>query len=101
LKVPKIVDSDKGITFAGKVKAKGARLGKGKRLEIQVLNGKKWKTVGKSIRTDKKGEFKLSYKFTATYTHSVDYTFRAAVLKERGFPYLPSKSKKRSVTVTP
>lgn len=102
LKVPKVVDSDKGIAFTGKVKAKGAKFGKkGKRLEIQVLVGKKWKTVGKSIRASKKGKFKLSYEFTATYTRSIDYAFRAVVTKERGFPYLPSKSKKRSVTVTP
>lgn len=102
LKVPKVVDADRGLTFAGKLKAKGAMLGKrGKRLEIQVLVGKRWKTVGRSIRASRKGRFKLPYRFTATYTRPVDYTFRAVVLKESGFPYLPSKSKKRTVTVTP
>lgn len=102
LKVPKVVDADRGLTFAGKVKAKGAKFGKrGKRLEIQVLVGKRWKTVGRSIRASRKGKFKLPYRFTATYTRPVDYTFRAVVLKESGFPYLPSKSKKRTVTVKP
>ena len=102
LKVPKVVDSDKGLTFRGKVKAKGAKLGRrGKRLEIQVHVGKRWKTVGKSFRSNKNGKFKLPYKFTADYPHAVTFEFRAAVLKERGFPYLPSKSKKRKVTVTP
>lgn len=102
LKVPKAVDSDKGIIFAGKVKAKGAKLGKrGKRLEVQVRIGRRWKTVGRSLRTNKAGRYKLRYRFTADYSRAVDYQFRATVLKERGFPYLPSKSKKREVTVTP
>ena len=102
LKVPQTVDSDRGIVFAGKVKAKGAKLGRrGKRLEIQVLVGRRWKTVGRSIRTNGKGRFRLPYRFTADYPHAVDYRFRAAVLKERGFPYLPAKSKKRKVTVKP
>ena len=102
MKVPKQVSSKKGITFKGKIKAKGAKLGKrGKRLEIQVHVGKRWKTVGKSFRSNKKGKFKLPYKFTADYPHAVTFEFRAAVLKERGFPYLPSKSTKRKVTVTP
>lgn len=101
LKVPRVVDSDEGIIFAGKVKAKGAKLGKrGMRLEVQVRIGRKWKTVGKSTRTNRRGRYKLRYRFTADYPHAVDYQFRAAVLKERGFPYLPSKSKKRVVTVT-
>ncbi len=102
LKVPNVVDSDGGLTFKGRLRAKGAKLGKrGKRLEIQVRVGGKWKTVGKSIRTNGRGRFKLRYEFTADYPHAVRYTFRAAVLKERGFPYLPSKSKRRKVTVTP
>lgn len=102
LKVPRTVDSDKGIVFTGRVLAKGTKFGKrGKRLEIQVQVRKKWKTVGKSIRTNKRGKFKLAYRFTADYPQAYTFHFRAAVLKERGFPYLPSKSKKRSVTVTP
>ena len=103
LKAPKSVDSDRGIIFRGKVGAKGAKLGKrkGKRVEVQVKVGKKWKAVAKSFRANKKGKFKLAYKFTANYTRPVRFQFRAAVLRERGFPYLPSKSKKRSVTVTP
>ena len=102
LKVPKVVDSDHGIAFRGKVSAKGAKLGKrGKRIEVQVRFGKRWKAVGRSIRTNRKGTFRLPYRFTATYEQPVTYEFRAVVLKERGFPYLPSKSRRREVTVTP
>ncbi len=102
LKVPKRVSSRKGITFSGKIGTKGARLTKrGKRLEVQVHIGRRWKAVGKSIRTNKKGRFRLPYKFTADYPRAVTYEFRAKVLPERGFPYLPAKSKVRKVTVTP
>ena len=38
---------------------------------------------------------------TGRVTRPRAYLFRAVVLKERGFPYLPSKSKRRTVTVTP
>ena len=102
LSVPGIVDSDAGITFAGRIKAKGARFDRGgKRLEIQVRIGRRWRAVGKSIRTDGGGRFRLRYRFTADYTRAVTYEFRAVVLRERGFPYLPSRSKRRAVTVTP
>lgn len=102
LKVPPVVDSDEGIAFTGAVMARGAKFGKkGKRLEVQVLVGRKWKTVGRSFRASRNGKFRLSYEFTQSYSRPVDFTFRAVVTKERGFPFLPSKSKARAVTVTP
>jgi hypothetical protein len=102
LTVPKRVSSRKGITFNGKIGTKGTQLGKqGKRLEIQVHVGKTWKAVGKSIRTNRRGKFKLPYAFTADYLHPVTYEFRAAVMRERGFPYLPATSKIKRVVVAP
>jgi hypothetical protein len=102
LKVPKRVSSRKGLTFQGRIGTKGVKLTKrGKRLEVQVHLGRKWKTVGKSIRTNKGGRFKLPYRFTADYTRPVTYQFRAKVLPERGFPYLPARSKAKRVIVLP
>ena len=102
LVTPKRVDSDRGIAFKGKVAAKGAKLGrKGKRLEVQVRVGRRWKAVERSFGTNRKGRYSLVYKFTATYTEPVAYEFRTVVLRERGFPYLPSKSKIRRVVVVP
>lgn len=102
LNVPRVVDSDRGITFRGQVRAKGATLGRrGKRLEVQVRVGRAWRTVARSFRARRSGRFSLNYRFTAEYPREITYEFRAAVLKERGFPYLPSKSRKRRVTVTP
>jgi hypothetical protein len=102
LKVPSRVSSRRVITFKGKIGTAGAKLSKrGKRLEVQVHLGRRWKTVGKSIRTNRRGRYKLPYKFTADYTRAVTYEFRAKVLPERGFPYLPVRSKVRRVTVLP
>jgi len=100
LRVAKRAKAGGKASFAGKIKAKGAKLG-GKRIEVQVRIGKRWRAVGRSVRTNKRGKFALRYKFTAAYIHPVRYTFRAVALKERGFPYLPSASKRRSITVYP
>lgn len=102
LRVPDRVDSDEGIAFTGRVKAKGARLGRrGKRLAIQVRVGRAWKTVGNVARTNGRGAYEVPYEFTAEYPRAVTYAFRAVVLRDADFPYLPSKSKIRRVTVTP
>jgi hypothetical protein len=102
LNTPARVSSRRGIKFAGRIKAKGAKFArKGKRLEVQVRVGRRWRAVGKSIRTNRKGKFQLGYDFTAQYTRAVEYQFRAVVLREQGFPFLPSKSKIRRVIVTP
>lgn len=89
-------------TFRGKVLADGARFGRaGKRLEIQVLVGKRWKAVGKSIRTNSEGFYELRYRFTADYVEPVRFEFRAVVFRERSFPYLAATSKRRVVVVSP
>lgn len=88
--------------FVGRVKAKGARFARrGKSVEVQVRLGSRWKTVGRSIHTDGNGRYRLRYRFVATYTRPVRYRFRTVVLRERGWPYLPSVSRVRSVTVRP
>lgn len=88
--------------FSGRIRAKGARFGKaGKRLEVQVRVGGGWRAVGKSFRTDRSGRYRLAYEFSGAYEQPVTYRFRAAVLRQRGLPYLRSTSRERSVTVRP
>lgn len=102
LRAPKRVRAGGRALFRGKVKGAGAEFGKGgKSLEIQVRIGHRWKTVGRSIHTDSRGRFKLRYRFVAHYTKPVRYRFRAAVLRERGWPYLPARSRVRALTVVP
>ncbi len=102
LRVPKRVRAGNRVAFAGRVKAKGARFSHGgKSVEVQVRLGSRWKTVGRSLRTDSRGRFALRYRFVADYTRPVRYRFRALVLRERGWPYLPAVSRTRSLTVVP
>ena len=102
LRAPRRVRAGGRALFRGRVKGNGADFGKGgKSLEIQVRIGRKWKTVGRSIHTDSRGRFKLRYRFVANYTTPVRYRFRAAVLRERGWPYLPARSRVRALTVVP
>lgn len=102
LRAPKRVRAGGRALFRGKVKGSGADFGKGgKSLEIQVRIGRRWKTVGRSIHTDSRGGFKLRYRFVASYSKPIRYRFRAAVLRERGWPYLPAHSRIRSLTVVP
>lgn len=99
---PKRVKAGGRATFRGQVKAKGANFTRsGKSVEVQVRIGRKWKTVGRSLHTDSRGRFRLRYRFVASYTKTVRYRFRAVVLRERGWPYLPATSRIRSLVVVP
>ncbi len=102
LKVRRRAQAGGKARFRGRVRAPGTAWGEaGKRVEIQVRVGKRWKTVGRSIRTNRRGKFKLSYRFVASYQSPVRFTFRAVALKEAGFPFLPSRSKLRQIVVRP
>ena len=79
----------------------GAASGGGKSVEVQVRMGSRWKTVGRSIRTDSRGRFRLRDRFVATYSRPVRYRFRAVALRERGWPYLPAAARVRSLVVVP
>lgn len=90
------------VTFSGQIRARKTIYPRaGKRLEVQVLTGGKWRTVGRSIRSDRRGRYELRYRFGSFYTVPTTFTFRALVLKEEGWPYLPAKSKKTKLTVMP
>jgi len=102
LRVPKRVRAGRRTSFRGRIRAKGADFSRsGKSVEIQVRIGKRWKTVGRSLHSDARGRFALRYRFVANYTRPVRYRFRAVVLRERGWPYLPATSRIRSLVVTP
>jgi hypothetical protein len=102
LKAPRRVRAGGRATFSGRVKAAGATFSSGgKSVEVQVRIGSRWKTVGRSLRTDRRGHYRLQYRFVANYTRPVRYRFRAVALKERGWPYLPSVSAGRRVLVRP
>ena len=67
-------------------------------VEIQALDGKKWRTIATTRM--KKGKFTYRYRFTRTRRPSV-YKFRARVRHEIGWPYGTGQSKAVTVKVRP
>lgn len=98
----KRVKPGKTTIFKGRVAKGGAKIpGGGKLVEVQVRVGNKWKVLEKSQRTNGKGKFKLRYRFARFYTQRTQFQFRAVVLRDDTWPYLPAKSKRQRVTIVP
>ena len=74
---------------------------RGKLVAIQYLDPSrgKWRPV-EVLRTNRFGKFRYAYRFR-TISSAQRIMFRASVLQEAGWPYLPSTSKARSVIVYP
>jgi len=74
---------------------------RGKLVAIQFFDPgrRKWRPV-EVIRTTRRGRFHYTYRFR-TISSAQRIVFRASVLPEAGWPYLPSTSKPRSVIVYP
>jgi hypothetical protein len=69
----------------------------GRRVRIQVHTGRRWLDLRQG-RTGKRGVYRASYRFRAT-TGRRKYEFRAAVPKQRGYPYEAGRSRVKRVTV--
>ncbi len=69
----------------------------GRVVALQARVGRKWRTF-KQLRTGQDGEFHGTYRFTQTFG-VVQYTFRALVKRQSGYPYEPGASRHRKVTV--
>jgi hypothetical protein len=86
------------LKLTGKVA--GAPAGTRKVVEIQVLDGRKWRTIA-SVRLAKKGgAWSYAYRFRRT-TRYTAYKFRATVKAERGWPFATGSSKAVTVKVRP
>jgi hypothetical protein len=87
------------VSFAGAIK--GAPRGVRKVVEIQALDGRRWRTIA-TVRVSKSrtGKFSYRYRFTRT-TRPTVYRFRATVKAERGWPFLTGRSAPRTVKVRP
>ena len=69
-------------------------------IEARSKGGRRRWTPVKVTRTDRLGHFRFRYRFTRT-TARTRFVFRARVAASRGFPYAPSSSRERTVTVVP
>jgi protocatechuate 3,4-dioxygenase beta subunit len=68
-------------------------------VEIRVKKGSRWELVGVA-RTDSRGMFMWRYRFRRTFRPTT-YAFRAAVRRQDGLPYEPSRTSVRRVRVVP
>lgn len=92
------------IAFRGSVGVRGADVGRGKLVELQVRGGgvPSFRTVGHAFRTDERGNWQFRYRFGRFYERPTKYRFRLKVSRERWFPYrTPAFSPVRRVTVKP
>jgi len=87
------------VKFTGKIK--GAPKRARKVVEIQALDGRRWRTIA-TVRVNKRkaGRFTYRYRFTRTRRPTV-YQFRASVRGEQGWPFVTGHSKPRKVKVLP
>ena len=93
------VHNGQSVKFAGRIKAapRGAR----KVVEIQALDGRRWRTIATvRVKARKAGRFTYRYRFTRTVRPTV-YRFRANVRAEQGWPFLTGHSRSRPVKVLP
>lgn len=98
------VGAGRRIAFRGAVGVRGAEVGRGKLVELQVRGGgvPRFRTVGHAFRTDERGDWRFRYRFGRFYDRPTTYRFRLKVTRERSFPYrTPAFSPVRRVTVKP
>lgn len=99
---PKKVLNGGAVRMKGSVGFRGVLPpARGKLVAIQYLDPsrRKWRPV-EVLRTNRRGRFSYAYRFR-TISTAQRIVFRASVLQEAGWPYLPSTSKPRSVIVYP
>ena len=89
------------ITFRGRVGLFGASPpAVGKLIQIQYLDGRRWRPAVKLGHTDRRGRFAIRYRFRRISRPTRIY-FRIMVPAEGGWPYATGASKVRTAFVKP
>lgn len=82
------------IVLRGRVGMTGARLpAEGKAIELQFrLPGRPWSEF-RTVRTDRRGRFRLAYRFSDDDSRGVRFRFRAYAPAQSGWPFEPAGSR--------
>ena len=89
------------ITFRGRVGHFAARLpAAGKLIQIQYLDGRRWRPAVKLGHTNRRGRFAIRYRFRRISRPTRIY-FRILVPAEGGWPYATGASRVRTASVRP
>jgi hypothetical protein len=92
----------KRFRFRGRVRRAGAEMPPGGKLvELQVRRPEGWDTVRQAFRTRPDGSWTFPFRFGPYYFEPTEFRFRLKVLRESGWPYKASSTRRRSVTVVP
>jgi hypothetical protein len=86
------------VSFTGKIA--GAPAGVRKIVELQALDGHRWRTFASTRVANKGGTFRYRYRFTRTARSTV-YQFRAIVRSEKGWPFTTGQTQSLKVKVRP
>jgi hypothetical protein len=89
------------VAFKGRIGHLAARIpSRGKLVELQVKDGRRWLTVRHPFYTRPNGKYRLRYRFARFYRSNVRYRFRIRVIRERDWPYkAPVSSRVRKLVV--
>ena len=86
------------VIFAGRVKRGGALIpADGKEIALQYRVGRLGWTTFRTVATDPRGRFRLSYRFTDDESRGVLFRFRALATSQSDWPFAPQGSNVRSV----
>jgi hypothetical protein len=97
---PRTVSNGRSVTLRGHLAGGRSAAKRTVVIEARSKGGRRRWTPVKVTRTDRLGGFRFRYRFTRTMART-RFVFRARVAASRGFPYAPSASRTRTVTVVP
>ena len=98
---PRRLRRGRTIAFVGRVGLLGAAVpAEGKLVQVQYLDGRRWRPAVKLGRTDAAGRFRIRYRFRRISRPTRIY-FRILVPAENGWPYATGASRVRIARVRP
>ena len=97
---PRVLANGRGVRLRGHLAGGVSAAKRTVVIEARSKGGRRRWTPVQVTRTDRHGRFRFRYRFTRTIERT-RFVFRARVAASRGFPYAPSSSPERTVTVVP
>ena len=99
--IPRRLNNGDILLFAGRVRAAGATIpSRGKLVQVQFRDGRRWRPAVRLARTDRDGRFRITYRFRRI-SSPTRITFRILVPAEDGWGYETGTSPRRFVDVYP
>jgi len=99
--IPRRLNNGDILLFRGRVRSAGATIpSRGKLVQVQFRDGRRWRPAVRLARTDQHGRFHITYRFRRI-SSPTRITFRIVVPAEEGWAYESGSSPSRYVDVYP